>query len=285
MKEKPIRSGNEILSKKPLIRRASEYMRSRRFELSDNPSVALLEEHLGINFPFTPKKIVVTGNNIAPHKKRYDGFGDGVNVALGHYQYDIDGFFVPENSNLYTELHENMHGFIGYINPKLARKRSFSLEKEITNQFVSEGICEWAATTVSNAIIEERKMSGQDIPDLIKRRDKYSTEKQNDNANVFPDAPTEEMKISLINDLNQLQTMQVHDEESNFDYTWDRKHLGHKAYTVGFYFITSVMNTLLASGMSTNDALLSIISNPPTIFSEIFDPTKFAQTKILAKQS
>lgn len=273
----------EQTPKKTTFRRVREYMLSRKFELSENTNFALLEAHLGIRFPFIPKKIIVTGENVAPHTKRYKGFKKEFGEHLGHYQYDIDGYFVPEDSSLYTELHENMHGFIGYINREFARSRPFAFEKEKTYKFVSEGICEWAATVVSNAIIRERQATGEDISDLIHtKRDRAADPYA---LNSFPDEPTHEQKISLIRDLTRLQTMRVYNEESKFEYDWENKQLSDKSYSMGFYFVTAVMNELISSGISINDALIRLISYPPTTFDKIIAPEAFAQTLLLTNVS
>lgn len=264
------------------------------FKLSPNTAASQLEVNLGITFPTKPAAILLNGKNRFIYAVRC-GVIPSIAAAIlrrgdavGKYDYRYHAFFAEKDSNLFTALHENMHGFNAVVNPDIPRQQDIiakviaerfagrvstqvNIEESISFRSFDEGMAQWAALETASHLPEDfdlddltsmknQLLQGQDTGDQIEidenfiNREFYKLEEA---KKVYGYA----LSLSGVKAMTEGAKAEIVMSDS--------------LYITGFYFTYLATAELLRLGINIGDVINTLVKNPPSKIVELRNPVNY----------
>lgn len=230
--------------------------------------ITTLSSYLGITFPHAPEKIVFSWKE-APRLLKKSSLSHLLGISrratLGLYIPQLNAYVTKETkTNPRVELHEAMHSYIHQKNKNIERaqqsvvvfdKYSSPVPKDTVTAYscMDEGMAEYAT----------RKVLGQMAEQVAETNPSWSSVR--DGLTKQPKVPTQE-QFDVIANIGTI-----------------RSHHAYKGlYPVGLWFVDSVMTKLTTAGMALNEAIDTVIANPPHTTAQLRKPREYASTLLSA---
>lgn len=277
---------------------SERYQERNRFSLQENTEAKLLETHLGITFREAPAKagwtlsnrlryswFEASQNGCSPFGLSYSAGRIAVNLftAAGFYDERLHTYFASDD--VFSGLHENLHGYIHENNPALSnqeqtvaylyqaarRKDPQMLNSENTtlNACLHEGIATWGA------IIACEKMS-PDQTRMVRMKNWLNTGREEDQRELPLNGDWIEENFAMLRQRIDFMNRAVNEGKIDLkELRLDTKKLEAK-FIVGYYFINQVMSELIEKrGLTIEQALQAVILNPPSRLDEMIKAKEY----------
>lgn len=272
---------------------SSESVKSlERYALSPNTAVDHLEQHLGIKFPFRPAMVELTGKNRLVYA--WENGCSGIvaallkrnREALAVYKHTHQAFFAERDVDLFTALHENMHGFNAGTNPEIYDALttlskamseavlgkligSVEVEKAIVVRSFDEGMAQWGAITTAEKMPEDFE--------VVSSMKNFMLQGARIEGPVDID---EQFVDSYFNNLSEAaQTYQAAFNLQGMGAIKEgmkaEEMLAEAKYITGFYFVNQAMLHLTEQGLTLGEAITQLVKNPPTTIKDLRNPASY----------
>ncbi len=263
------------------------------FKTDPNTAVNDLETTLGITFPVRPEAVILTGRNKFVYAIK-NGIVPSIaktllrrnNDAIGMYDYRYHAYFADKKTDLFTALHENMHGFNALVNSDILRQQELisqavaerfvgrpltqlDIEKVIVFKSFDEGMAQWAAIEAASLLggkfdpkdlnsTRNLLLRGKETPDAVQIDEQFIDEEFQ---------KLEEAK-ELYTQALQLTGIKVMTEGAKAEAV-----IQDVKYITGYYFVYLAALKLKREGVSTSDIITNLVKNPPSKINELRNPT------------
>jgi hypothetical protein len=207
--------------------------------------------------------------------------------AIGKYDYRYHAYFANEETDLFTGLHENMHGFNALTNLDVPQQLDVlsnavgnrfasrpignpDIEKAVSIRSFDEGMAQWAAIEAASTLEEFDPEDMNKLRNLMLRDKKVKGEvivddefiaREFDKLHQGRDTYAEALKLTGI------KVMSVGAKAEGL--------MGDAQYTAGYYFVYHAAKELMGSGMNTAETIATLVNNPPTLLQQLRQPLDF----------
>lgn len=269
---------------------------------SNTRGAEALGKYLGLEFKTQPKDVILNARNrlliclflrdempnpwfyfllgVKRDKMNYGGSYSEKYHATFVWQDDIDCLDAKY-------LHETTHSYVFQENPSLAKEylvdrevvektrgsdvSLFLIERGIVRSFINEGIAEWVANEILNRRLRSLQGSTPENDELIRQHFSGARSPFSSQEPWLKD-------IVSIGRERYLEALSLTGKERKRGFDKANHYLRHFYYGQGWVFVRDTLDYMISRGLSSRDALNSLIQGMPERIEQIQDAFDLAES-------